>query len=144
MSIGRKNLAFVKRYKPEVRSFKDLPLNYQKAIWVYVDSGSDIDDALSLKDFTRVSAKKRIGITVIPMQDLQREIVRRFDPEEVPFTDFPAYHRWYVSNGGIPQHKSVWPVILSQEDTEVLEDGWHRFHSYVRRGLKFVPVAYFP
>jgi hypothetical protein len=31
----------------------------------------------------------------------------------------------------------VWPVILGEG---VIDDGWHRFHSYVRRGLTYVPT----
>jgi hypothetical protein len=37
-----------------------------------------------------------------------------------------------------------WPVIMSNEDDETLQDGWHRFHIYVSNGHKDIPVIFYP
>lgn len=64
------------------------------------------------------------------------------------FDSVDEYHHWYVTEGGVmPRHsrRARWPSILAGEnDPEVLQDGWHRFHAYVEMGMRTVPLIYYP
>lgn len=58
-------------------------------------------------------------------------------------TDFDEYHQLYLRGGDIPNHgDSRWPCIAPGYG-EWLDDGWHRFHSYVRNGDKYIPLLTF-
>jgi hypothetical protein len=59
------------------------------------------------------------------------------------------YHAWYVGQGYMPDYdvsKPLWPVWIDINgcDDQLLEDGWHRFHDYARKGVQVVPAIYFP
>ena len=64
------------------------------------------------------------------------------------YLHFAHYHEWYLENvlsrdegRGVPKDSTeVWPVILSTFADEGLQDGSHRFHQYVERGLTTIPV----
>lgn len=57
-----------------------------------------------------------------------------------------AYHNWYLSRFGVPDHgTSRWPIIESdaaelRAGQAYIDDGWHRFHSYVKAGDTHIPV----
>lgn len=54
------------------------------------------------------------------------------------FNSADEYHAWYCAEGDVPDHgDSIWPVLL--HGNEVLWDGWHRFHSYYKKGIEFIP-----
>lgn len=56
------------------------------------------------------------------------------------FNSFEEYHQWYIGGGCIPNHgDSMYPVIEGGDD-EWLDDGWHRFHSYVKHHKKEIPI----
>lgn len=63
------------------------------------------------------------------------------------FKTFDEYHAWYLTIGHTPNHgTSRWPCILDQGnrrtyDCEVFQDGWHRFHSYVKKGYRKIPCV---
>jgi len=61
------------------------------------------------------------------------------------FETWEAYHAWYRKNCGIPKHgtRSRWTCIMSGMDDELLQDGWHRFHSYVSLGCRDIPIIYY-
>lgn len=59
------------------------------------------------------------------------------------FTTFDEYHNWYVRGGDIPNYKnSMYPVIQGGCG-EWLDDGWHRFHSYIVHKKEYIPVLSF-
>ncbi|MES5838038.1 hypothetical protein [Bacillus cereus group sp. MG11] len=56
------------------------------------------------------------------------------------FLTFEEYHEWYIKGGDIPYYgESMYPVIQGG-DGEWLDDGWHRFHSYILYKKGFIPV----
>lgn len=58
-------------------------------------------------------------------------------------TSFGDYHELYVACGDIPDHgESKWPCIAPGVN-EWLDDGWHRFHSYIAAGDPFIPLLTF-
>jgi hypothetical protein len=52
---------------------------------------------------------------------------------------FSEYHKWY---GNATDHgNSILPIIINFNNEELIEDGWHRFHSYFEKGLTKIPVV---
>lgn len=82
---------------------------------------------------------------VVSVQSLIKRVMTDKDTAAY-FGGWQAYHEWYLADDHVPDHgASRWPVIegLAGEaatGTATLDDGWHRFHSYVRAGDPTVPV----
>lgn len=72
------------------------------------------------------------------------ELIQKNHPE-IPddFNSFEEYHAWYISQGDTPNHNTAWAVIIANgiNDSEILEDGWHRLHSYIRDNLEYIPFV---
>ena len=67
------------------------------------------------------------------------------------FDSWKEYHEWYYQDalrksGKRHNMKDRWPCIWSLDlgygVTDPIEDGWHRFHAYVRANHSTVPVIY--
>lgn len=121
-------------------AFRDLPPLAQKAILTRAAEHLEPDEK------PRINPKKRFGYVEIPMEALQQAVLASVNREGDAFKSFDAYHRWYLSHGDTPHHKEVWPIELETEYPEFgfIHDGSHRFHSYVRSGVKMVPAIYDP
>jgi len=88
------------------------------------------------------------GVVDIPTAELLPRIMQGYELAEF-HGDWVAYHAWYTSFVPTPDHdttKPLWPVWLAidHRDNEALEDGWHRLHDYVRKGIQFIPGVYTP
>lgn len=86
----------------------------------------------------------RIGMVTIPMTILKLQVMN--DPSRRgDFECFEEYHREYRQDQPVPRHKQRWPIVLSGTSwhRETIEDGWHRFHSYHRQGLKNVVALWY-
>lgn len=98
--------------------------------------------------FRRKYGGTKWGYVEVPMRELTSAVMQTTIGEDFP--SFDKYHRSYVrsarSSGRWPAYskKSPWPVILSPDDDEIMEDGWHRFHRYYDLGLRNVPALYLP
>lgn len=67
-------------------------------------------------------------------------------PNFEDYDGFDQYHHDYVQDGqklgDMPDHPSVsHAVILGAADEDVIYDGWHRFHDYVRKGVTEIPCV---
>ncbi len=82
----------------------------------------------------------------IPTADLIAAVMNHPELHE-EFENWASYHDWYVKHSAMPKYdvgRELWPVILSSLwDDETLLDGWHRFHHYVRSGVKCIPALYY-
>jgi hypothetical protein len=102
---------------------------------------------------------KKFGMLRVPMKDFTKILWERHKevdggddnmPEvEGNQKDFKTYHKWYMKSRGeeCKNHTSnKYPSILADESwkEEMIQDGWHRFHVYVQRGVKKMPLVYFP
>lgn len=117
------------------RAFDDLHEEAKQAIRHHGDSAT----AEELEAYART---RQWQFARVPTE-LMAERVMAADPDLVAdHGTFEAYHAWYVSRGEVPDHgDSYWPSIEAQSGTgEYLVDGWHRFHSYVAKGMKNVPL----
>ncbi len=98
----------------------------------------------------------KFGVMEIPTEEftdlLFQAMVEGKQFEEGEFKSFKEYHAWYVNGpGGLNKATDLhyfesWPVILGStidKDFEILQDGWHRFHTYVRLKRKATPVIYY-
>ena len=91
----------------------------------------------------QIKPKMRIGYASFHAEALQQAVLAAVQREGAPFQTFAEYHGWYVSHADTPSHGEVWPIELDPDDPDqIIEDGSHRFHCYVRAGLKVVPAIY--
>jgi len=101
--------------------------------------------------------KTRVGVLDVPMSDFTKlayEYSEKWHDDigfnEGGFKDFDAYHKWYMKQrkGEFKAHTdNDYPGILNgfeKDESGILEDGWHRFHTYYKKGLKKMPLIYFP
>lgn len=88
---------------------------------------------------------EKFGKVNIPTKTLAKEIFERHFDISKDYKSIEDYVKSYDLYRDTPYHKSNnrWPVILSEFDDEVLEDGWHRFHCYYRRKDKSIPCVFF-
>lgn len=116
-------------------SFDDLP-DFAK------DAIRHQGDSTSPEDHEAYARSREWQYARVPTE-LMAERIMAADPDLVAdHGTFEAYHDWYVSRGRVPDHgDSHWPSIEAGPGmVGYLDDGWHRFHSYVARGMKNVPL----
>lgn len=118
-------------------SYDDLPEPAKNAIRHLSHSAST--DELEAHARTRQWQIEYVSV------DEMKQRVMADDPDLArQYGDFEGYHRWYLSAGPVPDHgSSRWPVIEKHPDDETegyLDDGWHRFHSYIRAGDTHIPL----
>ena len=139
--------------RSQISKFKDMPFNFQRAIVIDNEENSDVKWTkfnsvdwikdkekvqIWIEDYAKVYLHKEFRVGEISIEELKDRIMKCncFD-----FDDFEEYHNWYVEVGDIPDYKdSVFPVVLS-DCGECIEDGWHRFHSYIRNKLTKIPFV---
>jgi len=88
------------------------------------------------------------GVVDIPTAELLPRIMQGYQLAEF-HGHWAAYHAWYTRFVPTPDHdisRPLWPVWLAidHRDNEALEDGWHRLHDYVRKGIQVIPGVYEP
>lgn len=85
---------------------------------------------------------EQFGYALIPLEEIADGIMRCEQGRD--YLSFKEYHEAYISCGDVPYHPpiSLWPVIFSSNGYELLEDGWHRLHSYYRSQVPIIPVVY--
>ena len=114
-----------------VCSWDELPEPGRRAIERYVvgEGGGRIDPGLLY-----VYAE-------VPTAELAEAIMRFNADVGTAWTDFAAFHAWYERDNWADHGSSVWALIADQRGDEVVLDGWHRCHSYVRQGLDTIPMV---
>lgn len=144
----------IKKYGGKIVAFKDLPPESQLALiqymaldgsaWDYLHENFEGNQSI-IAPYIKKYGKKKFGIVTIPMDDLKKLVMECGDLKH--HSSFAEYHEWYCNGGGIPNYdekKKPWPVIISSFNDEAFEDGWHRFHCYVRQDRKEIPCLYYP
>lgn len=85
------------------------------------------------------------GIVDVLTKELIREMWGTNSLLVEEYDTFEEYHEWFVSSdSGYMRDNPTWPVILSSFDDELLQDGWHRFHSYVKIGAEKITCIWYP
>jgi hypothetical protein len=130
----------VQRYGGRAVPFSKLPKLAKLAIRTRAAEHLDPDERAP-----RIDPKMMFGYVEIPMEALQHAMLTTINRQEnpPPFKDFEGYHQWYTRHGDTPSHTEVWPIELDMvDDHQIIDDGSHRLHSYVRSGVKMVPAIY--
>ncbi len=143
-----------------IRPFRELPIPYQLAMTYYmaIDGEAwnltcDYTEARLDKEVLRrelINVRKRYGDTLFgtALISTKRLVQAVFQDEYLgqAYPDWKAYQAGFTRNCSIPRHPRTqrWPVILSSFEDETLQDGWHRFNSYVRDGHKRIPAIFYP
>jgi hypothetical protein len=135
-------------------SFNELPFEYKKSLIIYFYEGDVVEwsinnsiDEISknnnlinilINDYISVGRNKNKSFAygLVPIEILTKEVAKR-----IGYKTFQEYHEWY--NDNTDHGDSILPIILSFDNEELIEDGWHRFHSYYRKGIKKIPVVVF-
>jgi hypothetical protein len=124
-----KGRSLFQQYGGKVFTYRELPAPGKRAIKQYF-----VDEAGA-----NVPATAKFGYALIPTEALAAAIGGGSDGD---WPDFPTYHQWYLDQGHMPDYtKQAFAVILDADDDEVIWDGWHRFHDYVRKGFKTIPCV---
>lgn len=144
----------------EVQPFAALPASYQLAIVWFMAVDGDAWDGVDLPvmteesmkpllaermpEFVRLYGDTLFGTARLCTRAVQAAVMQDEEISEA-FSNWEQYHADYARHG-VPAHPASgrWPVILSDDDSETLRDGWHRFHSYVRGGAAVIPAVFFP
>lgn len=161
--LSKRNRALVREFRGRVMPFRKLPVSAQLAIaWYMAVDGEAWElppeyppygvsfekikrEFTSMRPFfVKTYGRKKFGYVDVPTEALVEAVMQ--DEEMDRFPSFEEYHRWYVSQGHMPRHgpRDRWPVILSSYNEETLQDGWHRFHHYIRQGARMIPAVYYP
>ena len=53
---------------------------------------------------------------------------------------FDEWHQAYQSTNPANHGDSIFPIIVSDNGDEYIEDGWHRFNYYLSRSYKTIPI----
>ena len=136
-----------------------MPFTYQRSIVIYHCEDDSVDwtdlgqvDWLNknrvqiwIDDFIKVYGDKEFRVGTISVEDVKEKIMPRVTAD-LSFETFDEYHEWF-KEGTFPDHgDSVFPIVISENEhfdrlVEYIKDGWHRFHSYVNKGLKEIPFV---
>lgn len=78
----------------------------------------------------------------IPTKILTDYIANEHEEISEEYDSWKDYHEWYLNGGDIPNHsvKDRWACILSG-DEELISDGWHRLHCYIKNNNKTIPIV---
>ena len=146
-------------------TFNNLPYEYKRGLMTYMVSGEPVEweedvpadpslvnwfneDEVNyiIDQYANVYGNKKFLYGIMDVNDIIEGI--RDDYESEGYNDFNKYHKWYRKTNKEDHGDSVFPIILSSDKSirngsEFIEDGWHRFHSYVSKGIKNIPVIKF-
>ena len=119
--------ALFRQYGGKVYDFSNLPQAGKNAIIAYYEEEHGMT----------VPPDSKWGYVELPMDSL-KQAIGGFGGEHA---DFDAYHVWYIDGGDIPNHAGPEYAVILSGDSDVIYDGWHRFHHYVRSGVEVVPAV---
>lgn len=143
-AISRRNRFLVSLLPWKLVRLVDLPRTHRNAITVHM-KGARVSD----KILRKALGKKIVGVVSIPMNLLIVQIMNDRDRITDSWKSMDDYHRYFcrrdIEGRLVKDHKQRWPIVLSgrHRDRETIVDGWHRFHSYYRQGVKFVPAIWY-
>ncbi len=148
-------------------TFNNLPYEYKRGLMTDMVSGEPVEweedvpadpslvnwfneDEVNyiINQYANVYGNKKFLYGIMNVNDIIEGVMKYGDISRQGWDNFNHYHKWYIKAGSIDHGDSVFPIILSSDEGiddrfEFIEDGWHRFHSYVDKGIKNIPVIKF-
>ena len=160
-----KYIDLVKKHGGKKVAFRNLPESHQMAlVWYMAVDGDAWDELFILRGnktlkrnirkvlpkYVKKYGHLKFGMVDVPTEAIKAVIEQGFDDDR-EFKDFDSYHKWYLLGQDIPKHSRTnrWPCILDSSNRpahwDILEDGWHRLHFYIKDGHKTIPcISYLP
>ena len=144
-------------------NFNNLPYEYKRGLMTYMVSGEPVEwkedvpadpslvnwfneDEVNdiIEQYAEVHGNEKFLYGIMDINDIIKGVMDTIDD----WDDFNKYHKWYIKQGKTDHGDSIFPIILSSDKEiekgyEFIEDGWHRFHSYVDKGITNIPVIKF-
>lgn len=77
-----------------------------------------------------------------PAEHVKAKVMEGDPTTEEGHPSWDAYHQQYLGGDEVPHHPADkrWPVIVDDANRNYIDDGYHRFHSYVRDGAATIPT----
>jgi len=139
----------------QLRRFDELPLTYQKALAfesLDFDWYGDLEATErryehgleSQSDFGDLKGGVRFKAFRVPSDAMTSAIWSIPGDLQANHDDWDSYHDWYLGTlrkQELKKRREDWPVILHDHPTydELLWDGWHRLHTYLKLKRKDIP-----
>jgi hypothetical protein len=133
-------------------AFSELPKEYQTALIVYFYEGDVADWSLDEPIEKILNDENLLNVLIDDYQKIKRNRHKSFGYGEIPselltvavtkrlgYNSWDDYHTNYIHSDNTDHGNSVIPIIMNFDNEELIEDGWHRFHSYIRKGMKLIP-----
>lgn len=134
--------------------FKKLPLAYKKGLMTYMYEGEPVEWSVTsqirdwvndpnvlilIRDYAAKHGNKAVEYGMVPTS----LIIQRLGEwlKEEGYANFTEYHKAYQSTNPAVHGDSLFPLLVDDSNPEYIEDGWHRFHYYVSKGLEEIPVV---
>lgn len=121
-----------------VELFDKLPYEYQKSLVIWREEGIGNDDS-AIEDIigglTKVQKRKSYYYGVVPTDLIKEEVGKRMG-----YGTFDEFYNIFWSTDDTEHGDSVLPIIIDFDDEELIVDGWHRFSSYCKKGIREIPV----
>ena len=121
----------------EVEPFYKLPYKYKKSLMIFRNEGVVNDE--DIKELITDELKTKFKYKSFYIGDVPRDLIKEEVTKRLDWDNFEDYHKWY-GDKKTDHGDSILPIIIDFDDEEFIIDGWHRFHSYVRKGLNKIPV----
>jgi len=142
----------------KIVSFRNMPLGFKLAMIWYMGidgeawnipeefckhkSEKKIQNTLkkNISYFDKEYGKKKFGIAFVPREEFELSLLKNFKTNpETTYNDLTEF-----LTGDINLHKDAsWPVILSEFEDELIQDGWHRMDCYLSKKIKMIPCIYY-
>lgn len=147
--------SLIRKHGGKVLPFRKLSIPAQAAMAFYMSVDGTAWDQPSTLDrdivevlpwYRRQYGSDRFGYVELPTKEVVSAIWDVHEDLREEYGSIQEWVEWYRSHGDVPDHpeNSRWPVILSSIEDEFLQDGWHRFSDYLRKGAKVIPAIYYP
>lgn len=143
------------------KTFEELSLSHQKAIiqWMVIDGEdwadlipeiffSSYNDGWKEDEWHSVISEivKHKGLTEFTFVSVPTEYLTDYIFKNNPYINddyqsWQEYHQSYIKTD-MPDHSisNPWACFFSFSDDEVILDGWHRLHCYVKNKMTEIPL----
>ncbi len=110
---------------------------------LYKNGWNDAEWNFVIDAINKTQGSKSYTFAEVPTQLLTDCIANEHEEISEDYDSWKEYHEYYLNGGDIPNHSSEnrWPCIFRGGE-ELIVDGWHRLHCYVRDNHQTIPLVY--
>lgn len=137
----------------KVSTFDNLPIDYKKGVLIWMYEGDKVD--WSVDDVTDWVNDRRIHKLIneyskeygneswefgLISTSLIINKVTQWIKDDGYYKSFDEFHKAYQSTNSSNHGNSILPIIVSDNNPEYIDDGWHRFNFYITKGYSQIPI----